>query len=220
MQISVKKFCKRVASQNHQDKARFEKRLTSLNKKLNCINLKADNAIKIIEATNVKIDQVKCALRQITRVEAEGALLRSKLRWIEHGEKSSKYFLNLEKFRSKAKTMSVCELQDGSLTRNHTLILQEQVNFYENLYTKDNSVKFQYQNSKQSMLNDTQQILLGSEINVKELGEALKEMSNNKTPGIDGIPADFYKIFWSRLQDLFYKAIMYGKAQGKMFGSA
>ena len=38
---------------------------------------------------------------------------------------------------------------------------------------------------------------IGVEINISELSTALKNIKNNKTPGIDGIPADFLKVFWS-----------------------
>ena len=33
-------------------------------------------------------------------------------------------------------------------------------------------------------------------------------MSNNKTPGQDGIPVDFYKVFWTKLKDSFYGMAM------------
>ena len=33
-------------------------------------------------------------------------------------------------------------------------------------------------------------------------------MKNNKTPGQDGIPVDFYKIFWSSLKELFFQMVL------------
>ena len=54
-----------------------------------------------------------------------GIFLRSKTNWYEHGEKSSKYFLNLEK-RNKAKsylrklmTSSDTEIHDPSVVMSH-----------------------------------------------------------------------------------------------------
>ena len=40
---------------------------------------------------------------------------------------------------------------------------------------------------------------IGGEINISELSTALKNTKNNKTPVIDGIPANFLKVFWSKL---------------------
>ena len=40
-----------------------------------------------------------------------------------------------------------------------------------------------------------------------ELLKALKETSNNKSPGIDGIPTDFYKVFWNDISDHLLAAV-------------
>ena len=48
---------------------------------------------------------------------------------------------------------------------------------------------------------------LGNILDVEEVSEALKSMKNNKTPGIDGIPADFLKVFWRRLKFFVTNAI-------------
>lgn len=40
-----------------------------------------------------------------------------------------------------------------------------------------------------------------------ELQNALLKMPNNKSPGPDGFPPEFYKQFWSMLSPLFYKVI-------------
>ena len=39
---------------------------------------------------------------------------------------------------------------------------------------------------------------VGNLLDVEELSEALKSMKNNKTPGIDDIPAEFLKVFWKQ----------------------
>ena len=37
-------------------------------------------------------------------------------------------------------------------------------------------------------------------LTVEELGISLKQMKNNKTPGLDGLPVDFLKVFWKCLK--------------------
>ena len=44
-------------------------------------------------------------------------------------------------------------------------------------------------------------------LSVHELGQALKLTKNNKTPGIDGFPADFLKVFWKELRVWIQKAL-------------
>lgn len=43
---------------------------------------------------------------------------------------------------------------------------------------------------------------------VQECAEAIKHMKNNKSPGLDGIPIEFYKIFWNKIKDYFYSCII------------
>ena len=66
---------------------------------------------------------------------AKGAIIRSKATWYEKGEKSNKYFLNLETHK-KAKS-SVCKVfnDEGMLPviTDQKKILQEIQNFYSNL---------------------------------------------------------------------------------------
>ena len=42
----------------------------------------------------------KTQLEQIYKIKANGIKIRSKCEWYEHGENSSKFFLNLEKSRA------------------------------------------------------------------------------------------------------------------------
>ena len=46
--------------------------------------------------------------------------------------------------------------------------------------------------------------------------EALKSMECNKTPGSDGLPAEFYKIFWNDIADLFLKSINHAYRTGQL----
>ena len=40
-------------------------------------------------------------------------------------------------------------------------------------------------------------------LTVTKLSNVPKNMKNNKTPRLDGFPADFYKMFWKELQFLY-----------------
>ena len=69
----------------------------------------------------------------------DGIILRFKVRWYEQGEKSTKYFLSLEK-RNKAKShvtkMFFRDTNDHE-TENPTEILSEFKLFYEDLYARN-----------------------------------------------------------------------------------
>ena len=64
-------------------------------------------------------------------------MFRAKCRWIENGERATKYFLKSYKSNYNKKTISELRLQDDSITRNETVILEQIENYYSNLYTSD-----------------------------------------------------------------------------------
>ena len=75
----------------------------------------------------------------------DGQILRSKCQFYESGEKPTKFFLNLEKKRSKTTTLQrLCiDPESSTETTQNDKILQEIKTFYTNLYAKatDKSVE-------------------------------------------------------------------------------
>ena len=63
----------------------------------------------------------------------KGIIIRARARWCEHGEKSTKYFLRLEKGNHIKKHMRKLTINESVTTDSFT-ILSEQKRFYQNLY--------------------------------------------------------------------------------------
>ena len=64
------------------------------------------------DGTDVEQQEYECLkteLRRIYEERADGAILRSKMRWIEHGEKPTKYFINMERRNYNKKTITELE---------------------------------------------------------------------------------------------------------------
>ena len=66
--------------------------------------------------------------------EAKGAQTRARAKFIEEGEKNTRYFLNLEKAQSNVKIMDRIKKGDGQVTTNQQEIVKEQVIFYSDIY--------------------------------------------------------------------------------------
>ena len=60
----------------------------------------------------------------------KGAIIRSKARWYNEGEKNSKYFLNLENRHCRRKTIMQIKASNGSYVTNDLDILEECNCFY------------------------------------------------------------------------------------------
>ncbi len=94
-------------------------------------------------------------------------MLRSKTKWIEDGEKNSKYFLNLKKLNYCYKQISSLEV-DGKLIKEQRNIAEAQKQFFQNFYSeKLNPSNENYKNS----LND---FLINN--NIHKLSNSEKEL--------------------------------------------
>ena len=101
------------------------------------------------------------------------------------------------------------QLETGEFVTDQKKILNEIKKFYEKLYTTQGQVSLDYlDNIDIKQLSEVEKRLLDEPLTVEELGNALKQMQNLKSPGTDGIPCDFYKMFWPKIKDFYYQVIM------------
>ena len=145
--------------------------------------------------------------------KVNGIIIRARVCWHEHGKKSTKYFLNLEK-RNHVKKHIRKLVVSGVVKTNPFDILQEQRRFYQELYKSSisdavncqNIVKF-LENLNIPQLTEEQMLSCEGKISAEECYNILDSFQINKTPGNDGIPVEFYKVLWSIISDPFLKCV-------------
>lgn len=87
----------------------------------------------------------------------------------------------------------------GKELTEHSEIRKHAVAFYSDLYKCELS---QREKEDFTFFNDLPKIdeesnnMLEQSLSQNELYTAMMNMENGKTPGIDGIPVDFYKMLW------------------------
>ena len=150
-------------------------------------------------------------LNEIIENEVKGVILRSLCDDYEKGEKCTKYFFSLEKYRAKQKTISRLKRLDGSFTSDQNQILEECRLFYEKLYSKDCSVdtsKYSdfFESDKIPKLTESQKQSCESIITDSELYDTLKSFSKKRSPGLDGLTAELYLEFWDLLKIKLHQA--------------
>ncbi len=121
-----------------------------------------------------------------------------------------KYFLSLEKKNYPNKLISTLEI-DGNIVKDPTKIPEAQETFYKNLYSekltennrsyKESLDKFLLDNDMPK-LNMEQKEFCDKTISEAEILTSIKKLCSSKTPGSDGLPADFYKFFWCDIKNL------------------
>ena len=80
-----------------------------------------------------ELEMLKMEYDSIYEHIAKGAIIRSKATWYEKGEKSNKYFLNLETHKKAKSSVHKFFNRKGVLITDPKKILQGTRNFYSNL---------------------------------------------------------------------------------------
>ena len=66
----------------------------------------------------------------------------------------------------------------------------------------------------QCTISDDERKLCECLLTARECLESLKNMESNKIPGTDGIPVEFYKVFWNDINLFFLASINVFHAKG------
>ena len=77
---------------------------------------------------------------------------------------------------------------------------------YTDLYTPspvEESVQEKLLGNVDHTLTDQQKCILDADLSEKELQQAVYDLKDKKSPGIDGFTAKFYKKFWSLIKDRY-----------------
>ena len=198
-----------------------------LEQKLN--NLKESVTFyKDIEEKSRILDEISYTEDELSKIldnQTEAAKIRSRAAYYENGEKNTRYFLGLEKRNSAKKCVTNLICSDGTIADTKERILKEEEQFYSTLYTSKNSFTscpedykdiFFDESQNFNKLNDKEKNNCEGPIRIDECEKVLKTMKNNKSPGIDGLPCEFYKIFWGEVKDILIKSFNDSFEIGKM----
>ena len=203
--LEIRDFCieygKEKARKNRNDLLDLLNEVRDIEKQL-ITNPNNENLQKQLISLKQKIEII-----QVNK--AKGAQTRARVKWIEEGEKNTRFFCNLEKSRAKKNTITRLEKDTGETIVEQNKLLEEQVSFYKNLYNQ----KADSNNIAQSINNFignvdfpklTEQEAASCEglVTLKEASEALAGMKNGSAPGRDGISIEFMKFFWNRVGPL------------------
>ena len=151
---------------------------------------------------SAEIEAIKAEISDFIMQKNEGAKIRSKANFLENSEKPTRYFLKREAVRTHDKIIK--ELFDNEENccyddiPNITRICR---NFYSHLFTSEEWHCCD-DNVRDDFLSDLPQLSQSDSdkcegyLDFEECLEAIKGMSNCKTPGKDGLPKEFYQKFF------------------------
>ena len=191
--------------------------IKSLTKEINILDMKCkDNPND--DGLKKELKEKEKLLENIYEEKSRGICIRSKAQWVEDGEKCSKYFLNLEKNHSEKKIIQKL-IVEGNEIQDQDEILQAEANFYRDLYSapnNDDSLDTMFLTTSTPKLEQEACIQCEGYISTQECWNAVNSMQNNKSPGTDGFPCEFYKTFWINIQGPLINSINYSFDKGEL----
>ena len=195
-----------------------------LMKEIDKIKIQLSSDVSKNKPLLLKLEELQDQLNKIYDFETKGLIIRSRVRWLEEGEKSSKYFCNLENRAWQRKTISRITDHEGNLTSDPDKILSEIHKFYSKLYSNPDRQYMTNENVNQDLFNDLDILKLSDDeknilekpLSKREIFDVMKSMNMNKTPGFDGLPIEFYITFWSDIGDMLMNSFNFSLQNGMM----
>ena len=163
------------------------------------------------DPTNINLvqeyEKVKLEYELLYHHYMKGLIIRSKAKWTEEGEKCSKYFMNLEKRNFSKKSITDLIDTDGNVVKNQEELINLQVQYYKDLYKKnDATLRHSYKSFVENVdikeLSPENKESCEGLLDINECKVSLDKMANNKSPGCDGLTAEFYKHHWNLVGQL------------------
>ena len=197
IKYNVRKFTISYSSKKKKQTEQFlqqlHERLTTLEDSLgNNPNIKSSDEYNFCKS---KINQIEDEI-------ARGAIIRSKIQYLEEGEKCTKFFFDLEKYNYNKKHIRKLKLVDNSTITDEHKILDESAKFYEELYKSQgvsNEKDRIFFNNDMPKLSEQNKLVCDERLSEAECFDVLNSFEAHKTSGIDGLTKDFYTTFWPNI---------------------
>ena len=160
-----------------------------------------------------ELQQLELRLNAIIKADMEGVIVRSKAQYVEKGERCTKYFFGLEK--SNAKKKMINKLEDEST--GETFLTQDKisdhtVSYFQNVYSTarhDHRATDSYlSNCNLNKIPDNVSDNIDQHITIEEMESVIKNLKKNKSPGWDGLSAEFYQLFWEDIKNILFQAYL------------
>ena len=82
-----------------------------------------------------EFEALKSELNEIYSTKGKKAIFRSKVKWVEEGEKPTKYFFNLEKRNYEKKIITQLKISDGEIISDIKQMNKEIEEYYKSFLT-------------------------------------------------------------------------------------
>jgi len=220
IKINVKEYsiqyCKRIRKNAHKKEVELQHEINRLEETIGGVKNNDPQMQLLLDEKGEK----EIMLNEIYDQKVKGCQIRSRAKWVEQGEKSNKFFLGLEKQRQNHNVIERLCTGSGNIVSSENDILIEIDNFYNKLYTSVNvnvvEINSYLENINIKTLSDKERQQCDQEISIQEICNAIDNLKENKSPGLDGLTPEFYKIFKEDIIQSLYEMIVESYKEGEL----
>ena len=172
-----------------------------------------------------KFTEAKQRVDEIESEKGKRAMLYSGAKWMEEGEKPTKYFFSLCASRNAKKQINVLQAENGDIITGNKPILDYCKAHFEKIYAS--RMRTDRENgglcesflgtAEYPKLSETERDVCDAPITGVECKEALDGMMNNKAPSTSGFPKEFFHFFWTELESIVLNVVHEAKERGQLF---
>ena len=163
-----------------------------------------------------KLIEAETKLNSIINYEIKGNIARARAQWVEEGERSTRYFFGLERAHGKKREINKLVKDDKFKTEiyDQNKISEHIVKHFQSVFntTSPNldDMDNYFSTLGESLFKIDSNLCdsLEANITMHELNTVVNDLKTNKSPGWDGLTAEFYKLFWSDIRDILFNSFL------------
>ena len=153
-----------------------------------------------VQSGDVKeVNRLKMELSKLCEQEEKMWQLRSRVQWLQSGDKNTKFFHGVSTQRKRRNFIKGLKDENGTWQENEEVVSGMLIEFYANLFTSSTPGNLeQILEGIQPVVTEEKQIKLAKPfVEEEEVECAIKDMAPLKAPSLDGMPLLFYQTYWN-----------------------
>ena len=157
-----------------------------------------------------KVAVITQELKNISIQRINGQKIRCKILQIDNEEEQDTNFFKLEALHAERKQITELINENGQQLRSKEEILGEVTNFYKNLWGTKKQINLEEQDQylNEAIPHDeTESVIGNSTLTMEEIETSKQEQNKKGSPGIDGLPPQFYDWAWDIIKDDFHEVL-------------
>ena len=164
------------------------------------------------------INLVKSNINETLNVFSEGSRIRSRIQFYEDNEQPSSFYARKERSRAENKFISALYNDDGDIVSDIDSIKNTCHSFYTTLFGHEAIDPVWVGNFCRGVptLPEEEARLCEGFLTYDECWQAIQGMANNKSPGLDGLPKEFYHRFFPLIGHHFVEMVNWSFVLGEL----